>query len=86
MAAVDGSDHGNGFAGSVERWLNGKAMTIVSTNFDSMPNEVLDSVPNVYNLFPYTTMIRMQKFISIDFQLQYHLRWPGSDTPNSNIG
>lgn len=49
--AVDGFDHGNVFAENAEHWLNGKVMTIVSTNFDLMPNAKLDSVLNVYNLY-----------------------------------
>lgn len=51
MVAVDDFDRfENAFAKSVERWLSEKVMTIVSTNFDSMPNGELDSMPNVYNL------------------------------------
>lgn len=52
MVAVDDFDRfGNGFEESAERWSNAIVMTIVSANFDSMPNVVLDSMLNVYNLY-----------------------------------
>lgn len=51
MAVVDGFVHGNAFAGIVAHWLIAKVMTIVSTNFDSTPNGVLDSMLNAYNLY-----------------------------------
>lgn len=42
--------HWNVTVENVEHSLNAKVMTIVSVNFDSMPNAILDSMLNVYNL------------------------------------
>lgn len=42
--------HWNVTVENVEHSLNAKVMTIVSVNFDSKPNAILDSMLNVYNL------------------------------------
>lgn len=51
MVAVDGFSHENAIAKNAVRWLSEKVMTIVSTNFDLMPNAILDSMLNACNLF-----------------------------------
>lgn len=47
---VDGFGHENELANNAEQCLNAIIMRIVSMNFDSKPNAILDSVLNVCSL------------------------------------
>lgn len=49
-AVVDGFGHENELANNAEQCLNAIIMRIVSMNFDSKPNAILDSVLNVCSL------------------------------------